>query len=163
MDKKLVKGFNEQLNFELYSAYIYLSMSAYFNSVNLAGFAHWMKTQAKEESEHAMKFYEFLNDRGQSVVFEAIPKPHAQFSSALDVFKKSLEHEQKVTSRINSLYAEVGKLKDNAAAVFLQWFISEQVEEEKNVAEIIAKLSMIKEAAAALLMLDGQLGSRGKS
>jgi len=161
MNKKLAGSLNSQLNFELYSGYIYLAMAAYLDSVNLPGFAHWMKMQAKEENEHAMKFYGYLIDRGEKAVFETIPKPQDSFSSPQDVFKKALAHEQKVTARINKLYEDAKKAKDTATEIMLQWFISEQVEEEKNAAEIIAQLDMIRANSPALLMLDRVLAKRG--
>jgi len=161
MNKKLVDNLNEQTAYELYSAYIYVAMAAYFDSVNLPGFAHWMKVQAKEETGHAMKFYEYIVDRGEKVVLGPIAKPHDSFSSPQDAFTKALGHEQKVTARINALYEEAKKVKDTATEIMLQWFISEQVEEEKNATAIIAQLDMIKANAPALLMLEQVLAKRG--
>ncbi|MBP7087881.1 MAG: ferritin [Candidatus Omnitrophica bacterium] len=161
MDKKLEKELNQQLNKELYSAYLYLAMAAYFEAENLSGFSHWMQIQAKEETSHAMKFFSYLNERGLRVILEAIDKPPVQFSSAEDVFKKSLQHEQKVTASINNLYTIAQKVEDNATKVFLQWFINEQVEEEKSVTEILSKLKYIDEQPAGILMLDKELGARG--
>lgn len=160
MDTKLLKEFNEQIKSELYSAYIYLSMAAYFGSVNLSGFGHWMKQQAKEEYKHAMKIFDFINDRGEKVILQAIEQPPVTFSSTADVFKKTLEHEQKVTAMINKLYALAQKAQDNAAAVFLQWFVTEQVEEEKTASDILAQLKMIKSDSGQILMLDKTLGKR---
>ncbi|MFH1768294.1 MAG: ferritin [Candidatus Omnitrophota bacterium] len=160
MDKKLEKEINQQIIKELYSGYLYLSMAAYFDAENLAGCSHWMKAQAKEEVSHAMKFFEFLNDRGSRVVLEAIDKPPAAFKSVEDVFKKTLDHEQKVTASINNLYDLAEKVDDKPAKVFLQWFINEQVEEEKNPSDILGKLKYIKEDSAAMLMLDKELGAR---
>jgi ferritin len=162
MDKKLAEALNDQLNYELYSAYIYLAMAAYFDSIDLPGFAVWMKTQAKEETAHAMKFYEYLNDRGSTVILAAIPKPAVAYASVLDVFKKSLSHEQSVTVRINKLYEAAKKVKDSATEIMLQWFITEQVEEEKSVNDIIAQLEMVKSNAPALIMLDRALSKRGE-
>jgi len=160
MDKKLEKALNEQLNKEFYSAYLYLSMAAYFEAENLGGFSNWMKVQAKEEISHAMKFFDYLNERSSRVILEAIDKPSANFSSAQDVFKKTLEHEQKVTASINNLYAIADKAGDNAAKIFLQWFINEQVEEEKSAGDVLGKLKYISNQPAAILMLDKELGSR---
>ena len=160
MDKKLQDAINEQIKNELYSAYLYLSMAAYFESENLGGFANWMKKQAKEEQEHAMKFFEFLNDRGARVVLKKIDQPPVNFSSPKDVFKETLEHEKKVTSLINKLYALAEKLKDNSAIVLLHWYITEQVEEEKNATTILEKLKMLRPSSAELLMLDAELGKR---
>jgi ferritin len=162
MDKKLLKAFNEQIKNELYSAYLYLSMAAYFESVNLAGFGHWMKKQATEEVEHGMKMFEFLADRGEKIALEAIPKPSADFSSAKDVFEETLKHEKKVTALINKLYDIAERVDDKSAKIFLQWFITEQVEEEKNASEILEKLKMVKPGSAALLMLDSVMGKRGE-
>jgi ferritin len=160
MDKKLVKAFNEQMKNEFYSSYLYLAMAAYFESINLEGFAHWMKVQAKEELAHGMKFFEFLNDRGERTVLEAIPKPPANFASAKAVFEETLKHEKKVTGLINKLYEASTKAKDNAAAIFLQWFISEQVEEEKSASSILEKLKIIKPGSGTLLVFDQALGKR---
>ncbi|MBI4845494.1 MAG: ferritin [Candidatus Omnitrophica bacterium] len=160
MDKKLAKAMNEQVKNELYSAYLYLAMAAYCDYQNLPGFAHWMKTQAKEEQSHAMKIYGFLNNVGERVVMEAIAKPPAEFDSPADVFKKTLEHEKKVTALINDLYNLAQKVQDNAAAIFLQWFVTEQVEEEKNAADILAVLKVIKADSGQLILLDKELGKR---
>ena len=162
MDKKLQKAFNEQIKNELYSAYLYLSMAAYLESINLEGFSHWMKAQAKEEVEHGMKMFEFLNDRGQRVVLEEIPQPPQEFNSPKGVFEETLKHEKKVTELINKLYELSQKVSDNSASIFLQWFITEQVEEEKNAATILEKLKIVKPDSAGLLMLDKELGSRGE-
>ncbi|MBM3254900.1 MAG: ferritin [Candidatus Omnitrophica bacterium] len=160
MDKKLEKAFNEQIKNELYSAYLYLAMAAYCESKNLAGFAHWLKVQAKEEQSHAMKLFDFLIDRGVRVVLQAIAQPPLDFSSAADVFEKTLEHEKKVTALIDKLYMLSRELKDNPAAIFLQWFVSEQVEEEKNAAQILDTIKVIKPDSAALIMLDRELAKR---
>jgi len=160
MDTKLAKAFNEQIKNELYSAYLYLSMAAYCESINLSGFGNWMKHQAEEEVSHAMKLFEFLNGTGEKVTLAAIPQPPVKFSSAADIFKQTLEHEQKVTKMINKLYNQAQKTGDNAAAIFLQWFVNEQVEEEKTASEILAKLKMIKPDSGQIIMLDSMLGKR---
>ena len=160
MDKKLEKTFNDQIKHELHSAYIYLAMAAYFETKNLPGFAHWMKVQYKEEVAHAMKIFEFLNDRGVRVLLQAIPQPTLEFSASLEVFEETLKHEQKVTSLINALYELAKKVNDHAAVVFLQWFVSEQVEEEKNATVIVQTLKMIKSEGAPLIMLDRELARR---
>jgi ferritin len=160
MDKKLHNAWNEQIKNELYSAYIYLSMAAWFESVNLEGFAHWMKIQAKEENIHAMKIFDFLNDRGVKVVLQAIAQPPVEFTSAKEIFEITLGHEKKVTAMINKLYELSQELGDNASRVFLQWFITEQVEEEKNPAKILDVIKMIKGEGAALIMLDRELAKR---
>lgn len=160
MDKKLEKAFNDQIKHELYSAYIYLAMAAYFETKNLTGFAHWMKVQYKEEVSHAMKIFEFLNDRSVKVLLQAIPQPVLEYASTLEVFEETLKHEKKVTSLINALYDLAKEINDNASSVFLQWFISEQVEEEKNAAYIIENLKMIESVGPALIMLDRELAKR---
>jgi ferritin len=162
MEKKLYNAFNDQIKNELYSGYLYLAMAAYFETENLPGFAHWMKLQAKEEVEHAMKLFEFLNDVGERVVLQAIPQPQVKFSSAQDAFKVTLAHEQKVTSLINNLYNLASKVSDNAAKIFLQWFVTEQVEEEKHASEILTQLKMVKPDTAAMLMLDRALAQRAE-
>lgn len=160
MDTKLVKAFNEQIKNEMYSAYIYLGMATYFESVSLPGFAAWMEKQAQEEMGHAMKLYKYLHEVGEKVELQAIPKPPADYKSPLDVFKKTLAHEQKVTAMINDLYALAQKVKDNAAAIFLQWFITEQVEEEKSANDVIEILKRVKPDSAQIIMVDVQMGKR---
>ena len=154
------KAFNDQIKNELYSAYIYLAMAADLEVRNLGGFAHWMKVQYKEEISHAMKMFEFLNDRGVKVLLQAIPQPTLEFASVLEIFEKTLKHEQEVTSLINNLYDLAKEVNDRAASVFLQWFVSEQVEEEKNATQIIQTLKMIKPEGPALIMLDRELAKR---
>ncbi|MFC1703765.1 ferritin [Candidatus Omnitrophota bacterium] len=160
MDKKLVKAFNEQIKNELYSAYLYLSMAAYCDSINLPGCAHWMKLQAGEEEGHAMKMFDFLSDRGDRVKLQAIPQPPEEFSSAKGVFEETLKHEKKVTALINKLYELANDVEDNAASIFLQWFVTEQVEEEKNASDILAQLKVVKADAPSMLMLDNVLAKR---
>lgn len=161
MDNKLAAKLNEQVKNELYSAYLYLAMAAYFESENWQGFARWMKMQAKEETEHAMKIFDYLCDRGERVVLEAIEKPPVEFASAVEAFEKTLEHEKKVTAMIDGLYKTAQDCNDNATQVFLSWFIQEQVEEEKNAADILDKLQKIKPDSGAMFMLDKVLGERG--
>lgn len=160
MDKKLTKAFNEQINNELASSYLYLSMAAYFESINLSGCGHWMKAQAKEELTHAMKLYDFLNDVGEKIELKAIDKPQASFASPLDAFKQTLAHEKKVTAMINKLYDLALKTGDNAAAICLQWFVTEQVEEEKSAAEIVEMFKMIKADSGQIIMIDRGLAKR---
>ena len=160
MDKKLEKAINEQINYELYSAYIYLSMAAYFEAENLSGFSHWMRMQVQEEILHAVKLFDYLNERGCKVVLETIDKHPADFSSAEDVFQKVLQHERKVTKSINNLYRLAQKVNDNAATGFLQWFVNEQVEEEKNTLDVLQKLKYAGNQAAGVLFLDKELASR---
>ena len=151
---------NEQIKNELHSAYIYLSMSAYFESTNLPGLANWMRTQEQEERMHAFKFYDFIHERGGRVILQDIDQPPSEFESPLDVFEKTLEHEQKVTAMINNLYELAVQEKDYASQIFLQWFITEQVEEEDNASQIIETLKMIGDSDHGLLMLDRELAGR---
>ncbi len=160
LSKKLLDEVNEQIKHELYSAYLYLAMAAHSQSQNLPGFAHWMQVQAKEEVGHAMKFFEYIHDRGCNVVLQAIDQPPAEFASPTAMFQATLEHEKKVTARINLLYAIASDEKDYASQAFLQWFVTEQVEEEKNATQIVDTLKMAGEKGTALFMLDRQLGSR---
>lgn len=160
MDKKMEKEINAQINREIYSAYLYLSMAAYFEAETLTGFAQWMKVQTMEEMIHAMKFYTFIHDRGGKVVLEAIDKPETKFDSIKDIFEKTLEHEKFVTKNINNLYSLAQKQNDNASLIFLEWFLTEQIEEEKNATDILAKLKHTGEQGEGVLMLDKDLGAR---
>ncbi len=155
------ESINEQINKEMFSSYLYLSMAAYFEEKSLPGFAKWMHIQAKEEREHAMKFYEHLVDRGGRVLLKAIPAPTTKWASDLNVFQEAQAHEAKVTQSIYNLYEQALSEKDFPAQILLQWFITEQVEEEKNASEIVHQLEMIEAHATAVLMLDKQLGKRG--
>jgi ferritin len=151
---------NEQMKNEFYAAYQYLSMAAYCESENLPGFAHWMRSQAREETEHAMKFYDFILDRNGRVVLQAIEGPVVEFGSPLEVFERALEHEQKVTAMINDLYGLAVKENDYASQTFLQWFVTEQVEEEKNTGDVVETLKMIGDKSEALFLLDRELARR---
>lgn len=158
--EKLEKAVNEQIKNELYSGYLYLAMAAQCESMNLKGFAHWLKVQAKEELGHAMRLYDFVNDRGGRVVFEAIEKPPVEYTSLREMFETVYQHEQKVTGLINKLYEMAKEENDYPLQVHLQWFIDEQVEEEKNASEIVAMLKLAGESGSGLLMLDKALGER---
>lgn len=160
ISKTMQAAVNEQINKELFSAYLYLSMSSHFEDKNLGGFARWMRVQAGEEQEHAMKFFDHLRERGGRVLLQAIAAPATEWKSNLEAFKEVQAHEAKVTASINSLYELALKEKDYPAQVMLQWFISEQVEEEKNAADIVSQLEMIEDRGTAVLMLDKQLGKR---
>jgi ferritin len=160
LSKKLLDEMNQQIKHELYSAYLYLSMAGHCETINLPGFAHWMKTQAKEETEHALKFFEYINDQGAKVVLQAIDQPPVEFSSPTAIFEVTLEHEKKVTARIHGLYELALQEKDYASQVFLQWFVNEQVEEEKNASQILESLKMVGDKGSGLMMLDHQLASR---
>lgn len=158
--KALQDAMNEQINKEWFSSYLYLSMAAYFEARNLSGFGRWMRVQADEEREHAMKFYDFILECGGNVTLKAIDAPKVQWSSSLEVAEEVAAHEAKVTASIYELYELAQKEKDYPSQVMLQWFISEQVEEEKNAAELVADLKLIEERGTAVLMLDKQLGKR---
>jgi len=158
--KPMQDAMNEQINKELFSSYLYLSMAAFFEEKNLSGFASWMHLQADEEREHAMKFYEHILERGGRVLLKAIDAPKTEWNSNLEVAEEVAAHEGKVTASIYALYELALKEKDYPAQVMLQWFISEQVEEEKNAAELVANLKLIEERGTAVLMLDKQLGKR---
>lgn len=158
--KAMQDAMNEQINKELFSSFLYLSMAAYFTDKNLDGFAHWMHLQAEEEYEHAMKFFDFILDRGGRVYLKAIDAPETDWKSNLEVAEEVAAHEAKVTASIQDLYELALKEKDYAAQVMLQWFITEQVEEEKNAADLVAKLRLIEERGTAVLMLDHRLSKR---
>jgi ferritin len=160
LNPAIEQALNDQIQKEFHSAYIYLSMSAYFEAENLPGAAHWMRHQAEEEQEHAMKIFDFLNDRGGRVALQAIGEPPATFSSPLAVFEAAYAHEQKVTQSIHDLYALAVQEADYPTQVMLQWFIDEQVEEEKNASAIVAQLHMVGDSPAALFMIDRQLAAR---
>lgn len=160
ISKAMQDAINEQIKNEFYSAYMYLSMAAYFENKNLPGFAKWLRVQFKEEQVHALKFYDYLIERSGRVDLLAIPQPPCEWESSLEAFQKVLEHEQKVTGMIHKLYELAHKEKDYATQVELQWFITEQVEEEKNAADIIEQLLLIDARSTAVLMLDHQLGKR---
>jgi ferritin len=159
--KTMQDAINDQINKELYSSYLYLSMAAYFEDTNLPGFAHWMRAQEAEEREHAMKLYDFIQERGGRVLLKAIDAPRTEWTSTLEVAEEVAAHEAKVTASIYALYETALKEKDYPAQIMLQWFITEQVEEEKNAAEIVASLKLIEAHDTAVLMLDHQLAKRG--
>jgi len=161
LSQKIQDAFNEQINAELYSSYLYLSMSAYFESQNLSGMAHWMGLQAKEEHEHAMKFFGFIHERGGQVILKQIDAPKVEWASPLAVFEEAYKHEQHVTSLINNLVELCGKEKDYPGSVFLNWFVTEQVEEEASALEIVEKLKIGGDQPNFLFMLDRQLAMRG--
>ena len=160
LSRTVQEAMNEQIKNEFYSAYQYLSMAAYCESANLPGFARWMRMQAREEVEHAMKFYDFILDRGGRVLLQALDQPVADFGSPLEIFEQALEHEQRVTAMINDLYGLAVKENDYASQTFLQWFVTEQVEEEKNAGDVVETLKMIGDKSEALFLLDRELGQR---
>jgi len=161
LSKAMQDAINEQVRDELYSAYLYLSMAAYFEATSLPGFAAWMRAQSQEEVEHAMKLFDFVNERGGRVELHAIEQPPVEFESPRDVFEATYEHEQKVTGLIHDLYELALEENDYAAQVMLHWFIDEQVEEEDGVSEILDTLERIGDRDQGLIMLDRELGQRG--
>jgi ferritin len=160
LSKAMQDAINEQIKNELYSAYLYLAMSHHYEEMNLGGFANWLKVQFAEEQGHALKFMDYIHERGGQVVLKAIDQPPASFGTNKEVFQQVLEHEKKVTSWIYKLYELALKENDYPTQLMLQWFINEQVEEEKNASEIIAYLDMIDAHDTAVLMLDHDLGKR---
>ena len=160
ISEKMEAAFCEQINKELYSEYLYLSMKAYFLNLNLNGFATWMDVQVQEEHAHAMGMFDYVIERGGKVELLAIDKPQTSWSSPLDVFKAVLEHEEYVTSRINALMDVAEEQKDRAATIFLNWYLKEQVEEEANVGGVLAQLEMIGDDKSGLFALDKELGAR---
>jgi ferritin len=160
ISKAMQAAVNEQINKELYSSYLYLSMAAYFENKNLPGFAKWLHVQTDEERGHGMKLYQHLVDRNGRVTLKAIAAPATNWKSNLEVFKEVQTHEAEVTASINGLYELALKEKDYPMQVLLQWFINEQVEEEKNAADIVQQLELIDAHGTAVLMLDHQLGKR---
>lgn len=160
ISERVVKALNTQLNREIYSAYLYLSMSAYFDSLGLKGFANWMKVQWQEELMHAMKFFDYVADRGGRVELYEIEAPPKEWRSPLEAFEFALEHEKSVTKRISDLVNLSIEEKDHATFNMLQWFVNEQVEEEKSFGEIVAKLKLAGNDTRALLFLDSELGQR---
>ena len=163
LSKKMEGALNDQVNNEFYSHYLYLSMAAHFESSNLNGFGHWLRVQAKEESEHAMKFYEYLIQREGKVILQPIAAPPTTWKSNKLVFQDAYQHEQKVTGLIIKLVELAKSEKDYATENFLQWFVKEQVEEEASAHEILQKLQMLGSDGGALFMLDGELGKRSAS
>ena len=160
LKKKIEDAFNEQINSELYSGYLYLSMAAHFESLGLPGFANWMKMQAKEEDMHAMKFYSHIHERGGTVVLKAIAAPPTTWESPIAAFEEAYKHEQHITSLINNLVDLAIAEKDHASNNFLQWFVAEQVEEEASVDEVIQHLKLTEGSKGALFMIDKQLATR---
>src|SRR4030066_602786 len=162
LSKTMLAEMNEQIKHELFSAYLYLSMAAHFETANLTGFGSWMRFQAKEEQEHAMKFFDHIIDRGGKVALQAIDQPAVEFGLPTAIFEEVLAHEQKVTARIHLLYELAIKDADYASQVFLNWFVGEQVEEEKNATTILETLKLIGEKSNAIFQLDHRLSKRGE-
>jgi len=160
ISKKMEAAINDQMNFEIYSGYIYLAMGAYMDSLDLAGFANWMKVQWEEEFFHAKKMYDFILERGGRPVYAPVPEPPKDWENVKAAFEHALEHEKIVTGRINDLMTLAIEEKDYATRSFLNWYVDEQVEEESNVDGIIKQLNMIKDSGHGIFMLDKEFGSR---
>ena len=158
--QKTQDALDKQINEELFSSYLYLQMSAWFQSISLPGFADWMLTQSQEETAHAMRIYNYIAGQGGKVVLTAIAQPPAEWKSPLAAVEAALAHEQHITGCIDELVAMAAEQKDNATGIFLQWFVTEQVEEESNVGLVVEKLKMVGDSSQGLLMLDRDLGAR---
>ena len=160
LKEKMLNALNEQINAEQYSAFLYLSMSAYLNDKGLPGFANWMYIQYQEELTHANKFFNYVNERGGKVEIKAIKQVDIEFESVIDVVEKTLEHEQLVTSLVNNLVDIAISESDHATQSFLRWFVDEQVEEEANVQEILDTLKLINGQVNGIFMLDREMRQR---
>jgi len=160
LSNKMEAAINQQINAEMYSSYLYLSMATYFESISLGGFSNWMRQQAQEEMFHAMKMFDFVCERGGRVTLKAIDEPPSKWASVLDVIENVLAHEQKVTGLINDLVNLALDERDHATNIFLQWFVSEQVEEEDTAGGLVDKLKLIGGDANGLFMLDTELATR---
>jgi len=160
INKKIEEAFNKQINEEMYSSYLYLSMAAWFDSINLKGFSHWMKAQAQEEMFHAMKFFNHIIERGGDVALAAIAEPKKKWKSPLNVYEEALNHEKHITQCIEDLMDLAVEEKDHAGQNLLKWFVDEQVEEEDTFSEMVEKLKMIGDHNPMLLMQDKEMGQR---
>ncbi len=160
LSKSIEKELNDQINAEYWSAYLYLSMAAYFENKNLPGFANWMKVQYQEEISHVMKFFNYVNERGGRVLLKPVNAVKTEWKNEIEVFEDTLNHEQKVTGLINNLVNIALEEKDHATNNILQWYVSEQVEEESGVDEILQQLKMMEGNKHGLLMLDRELKQR---
>jgi ferritin len=160
ISKKMVGTINKQINAELYSSYLYLSMSAYSTLIGLAGAANWFYVQSKEEMTHALKMFNYINDQGEHVELKAIDGPATSFKSLEHMFAETLKHEKVVTSLINNIVSQAKKENDHATEIFYQWFVTEQIEEEKNASEILAKVKLAGNNSGGLFMIDNELKAR---
>jgi ferritin len=160
LGKKMEDALNEQVNREMYSAYLYMSMSSHFSHMGLKGFANWFMVQYHEEMMHAMKLYEYMNLQGGRILLKPLQQPPSEFESPLDAFNKTLDHEQFITKSIDDLMELALAEKDHASQIFLQWYVTEQVEEESNDNEIISQLRIIRDDPNGLMMLDRELAAR---
>lgn len=160
MDKNLAELLNDQINKEFYSAYLYLDMANFYSDKGLDGFANWYEIQAKEEQDHAMLIYQYLHNNNEKVTFEAIAKPDKTFTTLMDPLKAGLEHEKYVTSLINNIYSVATQVQDYRTVQFLDWFVKEQGEEEKNSTDLITKMELFGDDARTLYMLNSELAAR---
>lgn len=160
LNEKMEEAINEQINREMYSSYLYLAMSAYSSAKGLPGFAHWFRIQVEEETIHAMKFFDYLNRQGANVKLKEIKEPPMEFGTPLEMFLKTLEHEQFITRSIHELVDLAIAERDHATNAFLQWYVNEQIEEEENDNDIIAKLKLVGDNINSLYMLDNELAQR---
>ncbi|MBK7868459.1 MAG: ferritin [Ignavibacteriales bacterium] len=160
LNAKMEKALNEQINKEIFSSYLYLSLAAYYETLNLSGFAAYFKVQANEEYLHAMKIYDHIHTRGGKVVLEAIAKPQSEWAGALDGLKSAFEHEQFISKSIFSLVDLANEIKDHSTNTFLNWFVEEQIEEEESALAVVTKLEMIGESKNSLYLFDRDMGKR---
>lgn len=160
INEKMQDAINEQINAEIYSAYLYLSMSAWFEANAMAGFANWMRVQYQEEMAHAMRLYDFINDRGGRVILKAIDGPKTEWNSVVEIFEETLEHERHVTALIHKLVDLSIELSDHATNQMLQWFVEEQVEEESTAETLLDELRLIGDAKSGLFMMNRELAQR---
>lgn len=163
LSKPIQDAINAQINAELSSAYLYLSMSAHFEAANLPGSAAWMRRQSKEELAHAMKLFDYVNDQGGRVSLKPLPGPPAKFTSVADVWRQTLDHEREVTERIHALFHLAHKANDFATQALLQWFVTEQVEEEKTARRILEEVKLLGPTSTALYFFDRHLGKEAES
>ena len=160
LSEQMQKGLNDQLNYELFSAYVYMSMEAYFLDQNLNGFANWMHVQAMEEMVHVMKFFNYINEKDGRILLQPVQGPRTEWEGSLAAFEEAYAHEQSVTARINKLVDLAISERDHATNAFLQWFINEQVEEEANAKNNVQNVKMVKDAPGGIFMLDRELATR---
>jgi len=160
LSKKMTDALNKQINKEMYSAYLYLAMSAYSDFKGLKGFSNWFYVQYQEEMEHAMRIYHYVQEQGAQVKLAAVEQPPTDFGTSMDMFEATLKHEQFITKSINELVDMAVAEKDHATQIMLQWFVTEQIEEESNDHEIIDKLKLIGKEGNDLFMIDKELAAR---
>ena len=160
LDKELEAGLNKQINEEMFSSYLYLSMAAYFESANLPGFANWMRVQTQEETRHAMMFFDYVNRRNGRVLLTEIEAPQVKWKSPLDAFTAAYEHEKHISTRIRTLVKQARGLNDDSTDNFLQWFVAEQVEEEDSTYKVVQQLKLVGDDRAALFLIDRELAMR---